>query len=40
MRARKRPDSAPWMMRWSYVEVIVMTFSAPIISPMLPRPTG
>src|SRR5215210_4604048 len=26
------------MIRWSYVEVIVMTFSAPIIAPMLASP--
>src|SRR3954451_22051227 len=24
MRRRKSPDSAPWMIRWSYVEVSVM----------------
>src|SRR6266852_5271531 len=24
MRARNAPDSAPWMMRWSYVDVIVI----------------
>ena len=40
IRCRNRPDSAPWMIRWSYVEVIVMTFSAPIIGPTLPSPTG
>ena len=29
MRARKRPDSAPWMMRWSYVDVSVITLLMP-----------
>ncbi len=29
MRARNAPDSAPWMMRWSYVDVIVITFETP-----------
>ena len=29
MRARKRPDSAPCTMRWSYVDVTVITFEMP-----------
>jgi hypothetical protein len=29
MRLRKRPDSAPWMIRWSYVEVSVVTLETP-----------
>ena len=28
------------MIRWSYVEVIVMTFSAPMVSPIAPSPAG
>jgi hypothetical protein len=37
---QEAPDSAPWMIRWSYVEVIVMTFSAPIVCPIAARPGG
>ncbi len=29
MPRRNAPDSAPWITRWSYVEVIVMTFWTP-----------
>ena len=29
MCLRNCPLSAPWMMRWSYVEVMVMTFDSP-----------
>ena len=29
MWRRNSPDSAPWMMRWSYVELIVIVFEMP-----------
>ena len=31
MIRRKSPDWAPWMIRWSYVEVSVSTFETPIL---------
>ena len=30
MRRRKSPDSAPWMIRWSYVDVSVMILLMPM----------
>ena len=31
MYDRKAPLSAPWMTRWSYVDVIVMTCEMPVL---------
>ncbi|GIV60834.1 MAG: hypothetical protein KatS3mg043_1923 [Rhodothermaceae bacterium] len=31
MYLRKAPLSAPWMMRWSYVEVMVITCEIPVL---------